>query len=298
MAEQRAISRPVRPAEIAESPAVREDRPRRRRRPGRFVLPIYTHLVIVWLFAPIAVMILFAFNNTHGKYNLIWQGFTAKWFANPFAIPTLTSALITSLITATLAAVLATVLGTLIALASHRYRFRGRKVLDAVLIMNIAASEVVIGSALLTLFIAVGVPLGLLTIILAQVMFSIPFVAITVRARLAGFDRSLEEAAQDLGATPFWTFALVTLPLIFPGVLAALLLSFAICLDDYVITSFISGNTVTFPLWVYGVTRLGVPPQVNVIGTLIFASGLLLAVCGGLVRSWRVRVLARQSAIG
>jgi spermidine/putrescine transport system permease protein len=298
VAEQRAISRPIRPAEIAESPAVREDRPRRRRRPGRFVLPIYTHLVIVWLFAPIAVMILFAFNNTHGKYNLIWQGFTAKWFANPFAIPTLTSALVTSLITATLAAVLATVLGTLIALASHRYRFRGRKVLDAVLIMNIAASEVVIGSALLTLFIAAGVPLGLLTIILAQVMFSIPFVAITVRARLAGFDRSLEEAAQDLGATPFWTFALVTLPLIFPGVLAALLLSFAICLDDYVITSFISGNTVTFPLWVYGVTRLGVPPQVNVIGTLIFASGLLLAVGGGLARSWRVRVLARQSAIG
>jgi spermidine/putrescine transport system permease protein len=298
VAEQRAISRPVRAAEIAESPAVREDRPRRRRRPGRFVLPIYTHLVIIWLFAPIAVMILFAFNNTHGKYNLIWQGFTAKWFANPFAIPTLTSALVTSLVTATLAAVLATVLGTLIALASHRYRFRGRKVLDAVLIMNIAASEVVIGSALLTLFIAAGVPLGLLTIILAQVMFSIPFVAITVRARLAGFDRSLEEAAQDLGATPFWTFALVTLPLIFPGVLAALLLSFAICLDDYVITSFISGNTVTFPLWVYGVTRLGVPPQVNVIGTLIFVSGLLLAVVGGLARSWRVRVLARQSATG
>jgi spermidine/putrescine transport system permease protein len=298
VAEQRAISRPIRPAEIAESPAVTEHRPRRRRRPGRFVLPIYTHLVIVWLFAPIAVMILFAFNNTHGKYNLIWEGFTTKWFANPFTIPTLTSALVTSLITATLAAVLATVLGTLIALASHRYRFRGRKVLDAVLIMNIAASEVVIGSALLTLFIAAGVPLGLLTIILAQVMFSIPFVAITVRARLAGFDRSLEEAAQDLGATPFWTFALVTLPLIFPGVLAALLLSFAICLDDYVITSFISGNTVTFPLWVYGVTRLGVPPQVNVIGTLIFASGLLLAVAGGLARSWRVRVLARQSATG
>jgi len=200
------------------------------------------------------------------------------------------------LVTATLAAVLATVLGTLIALASHRYRFRGRKVLDAVLIMNIAASEVVIGSALLTLFIAAGVPLRLLTIILAQVMFSIPFVAITVRARLAGFDRSLEEAAQDLGATPFWTFALVTLPLIFPGVLAALLLSFAICLDDYVITSFISGNTVTFPLWVYGVTRLGVPPQVNVIGTLIFVSGLLLAVGGGLARSWRLRYVARESA--
>jgi spermidine/putrescine transport system permease protein len=296
VADQGTITRPRQRVEIAEGPAARESRGRRQRRPGRYVLPIYTHLVIVWLFAPIAVMILFAFNNTHGKYNLIWQGFTTKWFASPFAIPTLTSALITSLVTATLAAVIATVLGTLIALASHRYRFRGRKVLDAVLIMNIAASEVVIGSALLTLFIAVGVPLGLLTIVLAQVMFSIPFVAITVRARLAGFDRSLEEAAQDLGATPLWTFTLVTLPLIFPGVLAALLLSFAICLDDYVITSFISGNTVTFPLWVYGVTRLGVPPQVNVIGTLIFASGLLLAVGGGLARSWRARALARQTA--
>jgi len=259
---------------MAEHAAVREQR---RLRIGSWILPAYTHLVIVWLFAPIAVMIVFAFNDTHGKLNLTWTGFTLKWFEHPFAIPTLTAALYTSLLSASLAMLISTVLGTMIALAVHRYHFRGRAILDSVLVMNIAASEVVIGSALLTLFIAFNVPLGFLTIILAQVMFSLPFVAITVRARLAGFDPALEEAAQDLGASPFQTFALVTFPIILPGVIAAALLALAICLDDYVITSFVAGNTDTFPLWVYGATRLGVPPQVNVIGTFIFAGGVLVS---------------------
>jgi spermidine/putrescine transport system permease protein len=199
------------------------------------------------------------------------------------------------LITATVGALISTVMGTMIALATHRYSFRGKGLLDAVLVMNIAASEVVMGAALLTLFIAVNLPLGVVTIVIAQVMFSIPFVAITVRARLVGFDRSLEEAAQDLGATPLTTFMLVTLPIIFPGVLAGALLAFALCLDDYVITSFVSGNTQTFPLWVYGATRLGVPPQVNVIGTFIFLTGALLAGSFAVVRSWRNRQLARES---
>jgi spermidine/putrescine transport system permease protein len=153
------------------------------------------------------------------------------------------------------------------------------------------------GAALLTLFLSANVPLGFLTIVLAQVMFSIPFVAITVRARLVGFDNSLEEAAQDLGASPMTTFMLVTLPIILPGVLAAALLAFALCLDDYVITSFVAGNTQTFPLWVYGATRLGVPPQVNVIGTFIFITGALLSISFALIRSWRNRQLARESAI-
>jgi spermidine/putrescine transport system permease protein len=242
-------------------------------------------------------MIIYGFNDTHGKLNITWSGFTLKWFENPFTIPTLTSAVLTSLETAAVGMVIATILGTMIALASHRYSFRGRTVLDAILVMNIAASEVVIGSALLTLFITDNVPLGFLTIVLAQVMFSIPFVAITVRARLAGFDRALEESAQDLGASPMWTFVLVTLPIIFPGVMAAALLAFALCLDDYVITSFVAGNTQTFPLWVYGATRLGVPPQVNVIGTFIFFGGGLIAVTGALLRSWRGRQLARESAL-
>jgi spermidine/putrescine transport system permease protein len=269
---------------------------RRRFHIGGVLLPGYTHLVILWLFAPIIVMIVFGFNDTHGRFNNTWAGFTLKWFENPFTIPTLTSAVGTSLATATLGMAISTVLGTMIALASHRYNFRGKAVLDAVLVMNIAASEVVVGSALLTLFITDNVPLGFLTIVLAQVMFSIPFVAITVQARLAGFDRALEESAQDLGASPLWTFLLVTLPVIFPGVMAAALLAFALCLDDYVITSFVAGNTVTFPLWVYGATRLGVPPQVNVIGTFIFIAGGLLAITGALVRTWRTRRLEREAA--
>ena len=267
------------------------------RRLGALVLPGYTHLVMLWLFAPIIVMIVFGFNNTHGRLNIAWAGFTLKWFENPFGVTALTSAVATSLVTATVGAVISTVLGTMIALASHRYSFRGKQLLDAVLVMNIAASEVVMGAALLTLFLAIDVPLGFVTIVLAQVMFSIPFVAITVRARLVGFDRSLEEAAQDLGASPLTTFFLVTLPIIFPGVMAAALLAFALCLDDYVITSFVAGNTLTFPLWVYGATREGVPPQVNVIGTFIFIAGALMAITFAMVRSLRNRQLARESAL-
>lgn len=268
-----------------------------RRRLRALVLPTYTHLVILWLFAPIIVMIVFGFNDTHGRLNIVWSGFTLKWFANPFGVTALTNAVNTSLITATVGAFTSTVLGTMIALASHRYSFRGKTLLDAVMVMNIAASEVVMGAALLTLFLAGNVPLGPVTIVLAQIMFSIPFAAITVRARLVGFDNSLEEAAQDLGASPLTTFMLVTLPIIFPGVLAAALLAFALCLDDYVITSFVSGSTLTFPLWVYGATRLGVPPQVNVIGTFIFLAGLLLSVTFAVIRSWRNRQLARESAL-
>lgn len=268
-----------------------------RRRLGSLILPGYTHLVILWLFAPIIVMVIFGFNDTHGRLNIVWSGFTLKWFSDPFGVTALTTAVFTSLITATVGAFISTVLGTMIALASHRYSFRGKALLDAVMVMNIAASEVVMGAALITLFIATNVPLGPVTIVIAQVMFSIPFVAITVRARLVGFDNSLEEAAQDLGASPLTTFMLVTLPIIFPGVLAAALLAFALCLDDYVITSFVAGNTQTFPLWVYGATRLGVPPQVNVIGTFIFIAGAALAIGFAALQSWRSRRLARESAI-
>jgi spermidine/putrescine transport system permease protein len=286
----------VAPAAGRPVPRPREAAARRRTWLRAIFLPGYAHLVILWLFAPIFVMIIFGFNDTHGRYNFAWTGFTLRWFAHPFNIPTLTSAAVTSLWTSLTASAISTTLGTMLALASHRYDFRGKVLLDSILIMNIAASEVVVGSALLTLFVTYGVGLGTLTIVLAQVMFSIPFVAITVRARLAGFDPALEEAAQDLGASPIATFFLVTLPVIFPGVLAAALLALAICLDDYVITSFVSGNTQTFPLWVFGATREGVPPQVNVIGTFIFLAGVAIAVGGAVWRSWRARQLARESS--
>jgi spermidine/putrescine transport system permease protein len=282
---------------VAQVQSPRARRGRLRHRLGSLVLPGYTHLVILWLFAPIIVMVIFGFNDTHGRLNIVWSGFTLKWFSDPFGVTALTTAVYTSLITATVGAFISTVLGTMIALASHRYSFRGKALLDAIMIMNIAASEVVMGAALITLFIAGNVPLGPVTIVLAQVMFSIPFVAITVRARLVGFDNSLEEAAQDLGASPLVTFMLVTLPIIFPGVLAAALLAFALCLDDYVITSFVAGNTQTFPLWVYGATRLGVPPQVNVIGTFIFIAGAVLAIGFASIQSIRNRRMARESAL-
>jgi spermidine/putrescine transport system permease protein len=265
---------------IAERAAQRAPTPRRahgRRRWTRVLLPTYTGAVIFYLTSPILVMILFGFNDTKGRFNLSWQGFTIEWYRQLLGIPDLTSALKNSLLIAAFSTVVATILGTMIALALARHRFHGQSSTNLILFMNIAAPEVVLGAALLGIFITLQVPLGFLTIFLAHVMFNIAFVAVTVRARLSGMDTSLEEAAQDLGATPWITFWLVTLPLIFPGVLAGGLLAFALSIDDYVITSFISGQTITFPLWVYGASRLGIPPQVNVMGTLIFLFGVTLA---------------------
>jgi spermidine/putrescine transport system permease protein len=260
-------------------PAVR----RRSRGRRRWVLSAWSWLVIAWLCAPIIVMIVFGFNNTTGRFNIHWQGFTLRWYRELLAIPDLTDALKNSLSIAVIVTVIATALGTLLGLALGKYRFRGSGTTNLLMFANIAAPEVVMGAALLSLFLTIGVPRGYWTIVIAQVMFSIAYVAVTVRARTAGLDRSMEEAARDLGAGPFATFRLVTLPLIMPGVLAGALLTFALSIDDFIITSFNAGNVTTFPLWVYGASRLGVPPQVNVMGTLIFAIGVLLALVGFLV---------------
>jgi spermidine/putrescine transport system permease protein len=257
--------------------AVLEPRKRRGRSWARLILPAYTGLVIIYLMLPIFVMIVFGFNNTQGRYNFVWQGFTLNWYQNLFAIPDLTTSLENSLIIAFSATVVATILGTMLALALDRYRFRGKGTANLILFMNIAAPEVVLGAALLALFIQLQVPQGLVTIFLAHVMFIVAYVAVTVRARLSGFDRALEEAAQDLGATPWPTFRQVTFPLILPGIMAGALLSFALSIDDFVTTYFVAGPTLTFPLWVYGATRNGVPAQVDVMGTLIFAGGVILA---------------------
>jgi spermidine/putrescine transport system permease protein len=260
--------------------ALREEAPparSRRRSRTRWVLPVWSWLVILWLSSPIIVMIVFGFNDTTGKFNIRWQGFTLRWYRELFTIPDLTQALVNSLSISLIVTVIATALGTLMGVALGRYRFRGSGSVNLLLFANIAAPEVVLGAALLSLFLTLGVARGYWTIVIAQVMFSIAYVAITVRARMAGFDPALEEAARDLGAGPVATFFRVTLPLIMPGVLAGALLVFALSIDDYIITSFNAGNTVTFPLWVYGASRVGVPPQVNVMGTLIFAGGVLLA---------------------
>jgi spermidine/putrescine transport system permease protein len=170
---------------------------------------------------------------------------------------------------------IATTIGTLIGLALTRYEFRGRGPLNLLIFLPMATPEIILGAALLSLFVSLGLQRDITTIVIAHVMFNISYVVVTVRARLAGFNRTFEEAAMDLGADEWTTFRKVTFPLIFPGILAAALLAFALSIDDYVITSFVAGRTTTFPLWVFGVSRIGVPPEVNVLGTLIFVTAFL-----------------------
>jgi spermidine/putrescine transport system permease protein len=267
------------PPEAAPAPAV----PRSRRRWTRLVLPAYTWLMILYFSLPIMVMILFGFNDTKGRLNLRWQGFTLTWYRDLFAIPALSTALRNSLIIAVVSTVITTVLGTMVGIALGRYRFRGKSLYDLVIFSAISAPELVLGASLLSLFITVQFARGFATIIIAHIVFSLAFVAVTVRARVLGLDPDLEEAAQDLGADPWTTFRKVTLPLLAPGIIAGGLLAFALSIDDYVVTSFVAGQVETFPLWVFGATRIGVPPQVNVMGTLIFLGGVGIAVANALL---------------
>jgi spermidine/putrescine transport system permease protein len=245
------------------------------RRVGRAILPVYTGLVVAYLFLPIVVMAVFGFNDIQGRFNFTWQGFTLEHWQTLFSrYPALNESLVNTLTVAVVSTIVATTLGTLIALALTRYEFRGRGPLNMLIFLPIATPEIVLGASLLALFISAGVARDLTTITIAHIMFNISFVVIVVRARIAGFDRALEEAAMDLGADEWTTFRKVTFPLIFPGILAAALLAFALSVDDFVITQFTAGQSITFPLWVYGASRIGVPPQVNVMGTLIFLIAL------------------------
>jgi len=237
---------------------------------SRLALPVYTALAVIYLFVPIVVMVIFSFNDPLGRQNITWQGFTIENYFSVWNRPDITGPMLNSLIVAVVATILATTLGTLIALALSRYQFRGRGPLNLFIYIPMATPEIILGASLLSMWVTIGVARDLTTITIAHIMFNISFVVVAVRARIAGFNRSLEEAAMDLGANPRVTFQKVTLPLIFPGILAGALLAFALSIDDYVITSFVAGQTTTFPLWVFGASRFGVPPEVNVLGTLIF----------------------------
>ncbi|MGH2677273.1 MAG: ABC transporter permease [Actinomycetota bacterium] len=242
-----------------------------------WVLPVYTAVVLLYLFFPIAVMMLFGFNDIRGRFNFTWQGFTLEHWGRILDIPELTAAIRNSLIIAAISTVVATTLGTMIALALTRHRFRGRGSTNMFIFLPMATPEVVLGASLLSLFVTATFARGFVTILIAHIMFTISYVVVTVKARTQGFNTEWEEAAKDLGATPWTAFRSVTFPLIFPGVLAAAVLGFALSVDDYVITLFNAGATLTFPLWVVGASRFGVPPQVNVMGTLIFVIGVGLA---------------------
>lgn len=269
-----AVAAPARP--VAEQGPAPLNKPYKRW--TRFILPTYTILMIVYLASPIFVMILYAFNDVpFDRQNARFWGFTLDWWKNILGIPGLGDAFKNSLKIAPISAAVATTVGTLFGLALGRYRFRGLRGIDFVIFLAIAVPEIVLGSSLLSMFVLVDVPLGFTTIILSHIGFSIAFVAVTVRARVQGLDRNLEDAAQDLFASPVAAFFKVTLPLIAPAILAGFLLAFVLSLDDFVITNFVAGQETTFPLWVYGAQRIGFPPTVNVMGTILFMAGILAA---------------------
>lgn len=249
---------------------------RSRRATGRgYGLRLYTYLVLAYLFIPIAVMILFGFNDYTGRFNFSWEGFTLRHYEQLLEIPELTIALKNSLIIAAISTLIATALGTLVALALTRYVFRARPAMNLFIFLPMATPEIVMGVSLLALFVTMQLDRGFVTIVIAHVMFQISYVIVTVKARTANLDRHLEDAAQDLGASPWTTFWTVTFPLIFPGILAAGLLAFVLSIDDYVVTTFTAGDVSTLPRWIYGASRFGVPGQVNVMGTVIFMIGVV-----------------------
>lgn len=259
------------------APAPRETK----RRWTYYVLPVYSVGFFVYLVVPIAFIIVYSFNQSHSALPQVtfkWQGFTTQWYREWNGIPGLGDAFFLSIKLALAATVISATLGTLLALSLVRYRFRGKAVTEQVMFANIAAPEIVLGASLLGFYITLNLDRGFGTLLIAHVMFCVAYVTITVRARLSGFDPMLEQAAQDLGATPWVTFWKITLPLIFPGILAGALLAFALSIDDFVTSNFVAGQTVTFPLWVYGAVKVGIPPQVFVLGTAIFMAGLVLAV--------------------
>jgi spermidine/putrescine transport system permease protein len=253
------------------------------------LLGVWSGLALLYLFIPIFIVVLYSFNDNQGRFNFTWQGFTLKHWAHPFSNHDLTVALQNSLVIALATTIIAVTLGTFMALALVRYGFRGKGVTDMFVFLPLATPEVVLGASLLGLFLTLHVSTGMVTIIIAHVMFTVSYVVVTVRARLEGMDRHIEEAAMDLGAAEWTTFRKVTLPLIAPGVAAAALLAAAISVDDYVVTSFNAGQTQTFPLFIFGATRQGVPAEVNVLATLLLIAVLVLMALNVMLQRARAR---------
>jgi spermidine/putrescine transport system permease protein len=263
------------------------------RRALNSLLNVYAGLALIYLLVPIAVILVFSFNDPVGRFNYIWNDFSLDAWKAPFDVPGIGDALAKSIEIAALSTIGATILGTISALALVRYEFRGRAPVNFFIFIPLATPEVVLGAALLSLFLNAGFATGFTTILIAHIMFNLSFVIITVRSRLIGFDRSLEEAAQDLGATPWETFRLVTLPLIMPGVVAAALLAFALSIDDFVITNFNAGSTITFPLFIWGAARVAIAPQIYVIASMIFLFTLAMMI----LTVWQQRRAEKMAAV-
>ncbi|MFM7069485.1 MAG: ABC transporter permease [Actinomycetes bacterium] len=245
---------------------------------GRRALTVFAIGVYIYLFLPLINIVVFTFNQPKGRYNLSWDGFTLDNWAHPFADKELADAFVRSLQVAVVSVFIAVVMGSLMAIALARYRFTGNKFTEIFLVLPLTTPEIVLGASLYQLFLGRNVTLGATTVVIAHIMFCVSFVALTVKARVRGFDWSLEDAALDLGSPPLRTFRKVTFPLILPGIMAAALLSFALSMDDYIITDFTKGEFSTFPIQVNNAFRVSFPPQVNVLATIVLVVSVTLLV--------------------
>lgn len=244
---------------------------------------LYASLIYLFLYMPIAILILYSFNQS--KLNAVWTGFTLDWYLKLMQNSDVLDAMRTSLLVALISTIAATMIGTLAAVGMYRYQFRGKTALDAMLYLPIVIPEIVMGISLLALFAQLQVPLGYFTLIAAHITFSVPFVVVVVRARMAGFDRSIEEAAMDLGATPWQTFVKVTVPVIAPGILASSLLAFTLSIDDVIISFFVAGpSSATLPLKIFSMVKFGVTPEINALSTLMLIVTLFLVIIAERIR--------------
>ena len=235
----------------------------------------YVAVVLLFLHLPLLILMAFSFNAS--RFSVEWTGFTLAWFRGLADRPDILSGLRNSLVVGITSTVVSTILGTMLALALSRYRFRGRRAMESLLYIPLVTPEIVVGISLLVLFAAMGVRLGIATIVIAHIAFSISFVTVVVQARLAGMDTNLEEAAMTLGAGPWRSFRRVTLPLIMPGVVAGALLAFTLSFDDYVITSFVAGSgSSTLPVVIYGMVRRNIDPTVNAVSTVVLVVTTIL----------------------
>jgi spermidine/putrescine transport system permease protein len=255
---------------------------------------VWATLALIYLFIPIFVIVLFSFNDAQGRFNFTWQGFTLKWWKDPFGVEGLQEAFTNSLSIAALTTIISVALGTFMALALVRYRWPGRGGVSGLVFLPLATPEVVLGAALLGWYLTLNFARGYAAIVIAHVMFTLGYVVVTIRARLEGMDLHIEEAAMDLGAGQLTTIRKITLPLIAPGIAAAGLLSFAISIDDFVVTQFTAGQTSTFPLYIFGASRQGVPPQVNVLATALIVIVVVLMFAN---LAWQRRAARRDAQV-
>ncbi|MCG7204387.1 MULTISPECIES: ABC transporter permease [Streptomyces] len=246
-------------------------------------------LTLGYLLLPNVIVTVFSFNKPKGRFNYEWQQFSLDAWKQPCGVADMCGSLSISLRIAALATIGATLLGTMIAFALVRYRFRARGAVNSLIFLPMAMPEVVMAASLLTLFLNMGAQLGFYTILIAHIMFCLSFVVTAVKARVMSMDPRLEEAARDLYAGPVQTFVRVTLPIAAPGIAAGALLSFALSFDDFIITNFNAGSTVTFPMFVWGSAQRGTPVQINVIGTAMFLVAVLFVLASMLINNRRNR---------